>query len=169
MRNNFGIYLKNLNSLGKNDEKYKSSPQLELQSLLELRSELPLIKLTENTSNTLIPKLSLRFNPSDMKDHSSDEKRINTDNIFDLNRVGIDDSFESGYSATVGIDYNTKNLNEDQNYLEFKLATVIRGNEESKIPSKTSLNKKNSNLFGSMDYKISKLINLDYVLVLFYL
>ena len=162
LRNNFGIYLKNLNSLGKNDKKYKSSPQLELQSLLELRSELPLIKLTENSSHTLIPKLSLRFNPSDMKDHSSDERRINTGNIFDLNRFGIDDSFESGYSATVGIDYNTKNLNEDQNYLEFKLATVIRDNEESKIPSKTSLNKKNSNLFGSMDYKISKLINLNY-------
>ena len=75
---------------------------------MELRSDLPLIKLTENTSHTLIPKFSLRFNPSDMKDHSSDERRINTDNVFDLNRFGIDDSFESGYSATVGIDYNTK-------------------------------------------------------------
>ena len=39
LRNNFGIHLKNLNSLGKNDDTYKSSPQVELQSLLELKSE----------------------------------------------------------------------------------------------------------------------------------
>ncbi len=162
LRNNFGLHFKNLNSLGKNDKKFKSSPQLELQSLFELRSDLPLIKKSENNSHTLIPKVSLRFNPSDMKDHSSDERRINTSNIFDLNRFGIDDSFESGYSATLGIEYNTKNLIEDQNYLKLKLATVIRDDNETKIPKQTSLNKKNSNLFGSMDYKISQLINIDY-------
>ena len=97
-----------------------------------------------------------------MKDHSDDERRINTNNIFDLNRLGIDDSFESGYSTTLGVDYNIKNLDEDQNYLELKLATVVRNNEESNIPTQTSLNKKNSNLFGSMDYKISNSINIDY-------
>ena len=61
-----------------------------------------------------------------MKDHSDDERRINTSNIFDLNRFGIDDSFESGYSATLGIDYNAKGLKDDKNYLELKLATVMR-------------------------------------------
>ena len=162
LRNNLGLHFKNLNSLGKNDETYKSSPQLELQSLLELSSDLPLLKISENKSHTLLPKLSIRLNPGDMKDHSSDDRRINTSNIFDLNRFGIDDSFEAGYSATIGIDYNTKNLSENQNYLELKLATVIRDNSESNIPTQTSLDKKNSNLFGSMDYKMSKLINLDY-------
>ena len=101
-KNNFGIHFKNLNSLGKNDQTYKSSPQLELQSLIELKSDLPLTRMTNEASHTLVPKLSLRFNPGDMKDHSSDERRINTSNIFDLNRFGIDDSFESGYSATLG-------------------------------------------------------------------
>ena len=162
LRNSFGIHFKNLNSLGKNDQTYKSSPQLELQSLLELKSNLPLIKMTNKASHTLMPKLSLRFNPSDMKDHSSDERRINTSNIFDLNRFGIDDSFESGYSATLGVDYNTKKLTDQEKYLEFKLATVIRDSNEDKIPTQTSLNKKNSNLFGSMDYQISKLINIEY-------
>ena len=162
LRNNFGIHFKNLNSLGKNDQTYKSSPQLELQSLIELKSDLPLTRMTNEASHTLVPKLSLRFNPGDMKDHSSDERRINTSNIFDLNRFGIDDSFESGYSATLGVDYNTKGLKDEEKYLEFKLATVIRDSNEDKIPTQTSLNKKNSNLFGSMDYKISKLINIEY-------
>ena len=162
IRNNFGIHLKNLNSLGKNDTKYKSSPQVELQSLFEIKSDLPLLKVTETDNYTIIPKLSLRFNPSDMKDHSDDERRINTSNIFDLNRFGIDDSFESGYSATLGIDYNAKGLKDDKNYLELKLATVVRDDFEKNIPTQTSLNKKNSNLFGSMDYKMSNLINIEY-------
>ena len=130
IRNNFGIHLQNLNSLGKNDTKYKSSPQVELQSLFEIKSDLPLLKVTETDNYTIIPKLSLRFNPSDMKDHSDDERRINTSNIFDLNRFGIDDSFESGYSATLGIDYNAKGLKDDKNYLELKLATVVRDDFE---------------------------------------
>ena len=162
LRNNFGIHFKNLNSLGKNDETYKSSPQVELQSLLEIKTDLPLIKMTDETSHTLIPKLSLRFNPSDMKDHSSDERRINTTNIFDLNRFGIDDSFESGYSATLGVDYSTKSLTDEEKYLELKLATLIRDSYEDKIPVQTSLNEKNSNLFGSIDYKISNFINIEY-------
>ena len=162
LRNNFGIHFKNLNSLGKKDDKYKSSPQVELQSLFELKSELPLIKITENDSHTLIPKLSLRFNPSDMKNHSDDERRINTSNIFDLNRFGIDDSFESGYSATFGVDYKTKSIRDEEDFFELKLATVLRDDHENNIPSQTTLNKKNSNLFGSMDYKMSKLINIEY-------
>ena len=39
---------------------------------------------------------------------------------------------------------------------------MIRDSFEDKIPTQTSLNEKNSNLFGSMDYKISKLINIEY-------
>ena len=30
-----------------------------------------------------------------MKDHSSDERSITTNNIFNINRLGVDDSFES--------------------------------------------------------------------------
>ena len=130
--------------------------------MFEIKSDLPLLKVTETDNYTIIPKLSLRFNPSDMKDHSDDERRINTSNIFDLNRFGIDDSFESGYSATLGIDYNAKGLKDDKNYLELKLATVVRDDFEKNIPTQTSLNKKNSNLFGSMDYKMSNLINIEY-------
>ena len=76
--------------------------------MTEFKSELPLIRKNKNIDETLIPRLSLRVNPSDMKDYSSSERRINTDNIFNINRLGIDDSFESGNSITVGVDYLKK-------------------------------------------------------------
>ena len=162
LKNNFNFYFKNLNSVGKNVSTYKSSPQVELQSLFELNSELPLTKFTELDNHLLVPRLSLRINPSDMKDHSSIERKININNIYDINRLGIDDSFESGSSLTMGIDYKKENKNDGNNYIEAKLATVFRVDEENNIPAQTTLNKKNSNLFGSINYGFSKYVNLEY-------
>ena len=141
LKNNFNFYFKNLNSVGKNVDEYKSSPQIELQSLIELYSELPLLKKTDKNNQTLIPRFSLRLNPSDMKNHANDERRINTSNIFNINRLGIDDSLESGNSLTIGVDYNLENNENDKN-IEFKLASVLRDNEKNNIPSQTSLNNK---------------------------
>ena len=40
-----------------------------------------------------------------MKNHSSSNKLISANNIFEINRLGITDSFESGKSITLGLDY----------------------------------------------------------------
>ena len=162
LRNNLNFYFKNLNSVGKNVNTYKSSPQIELQSLIELNSTLPLIKNSKNNNETLVPKLSLRINPGDMKDHSTDERKITPGNIFSINRLGINDSLESGNSLTLGIDYKRENKNNSDKYLELKLATVFRDDIEKNIPSQTTLNQKNSNIFGSIDYSLSENINIDY-------
>ena len=163
IKNNINFYFKNLNSVGKNVSNYKSSPQIEFQSLTEFKSELPLIRKNKNIDETLIPRLSLRVNPSDMKDYSSSERRINTDNIFNVNRLGIDDSFESGNSITVGVDYLKKdNKKNDDKSLEIKLASVFRDDKENNIPELSSINNKSSNIFGSLEYKYSKNIILDY-------
>ena len=108
--NNLNVYFKNLATLGKNDTAYKSSPQLELMNIYELSSSLPLTKSTENHSKTLVPKVSLRFNPSDMKNYSTSNKSITVDNIFNINRLGLTDSFEKGKSLIIGVDYKKENL-----------------------------------------------------------
>ena len=162
LRNNLNFYFKNLNSVGKNVSTYKNSPQIEAQSMIELNSELPLSKITEINNQTLIPRFSLRINPSDMKNHNSDKRKVNTDNIFDINRLGIDDSLESGYSFTAGFDFKSENKDDDEKFIQFKLASVFRDQVESNIPTQTSLNKKNSNIFGSFDYSLSKYINMEY-------
>ena len=162
IKNNFNFYLKNLNSVGKNVGTYKSSPQIELQSLFELNSELPLVKLSKINNETLIPRFSLRLNPGDMKNHSNADRKISMSNIFDINRLGLDDSFESGNSITVGIDYKKENKQNRGDNFEFKLASVFREDIEDNIPVQSSLNQKNSNLFGSFDYNKSNFLNLNY-------
>ena len=108
LKNNLNLYFKNLNNLGKNTSNYKSSPQIELQSLVEFNSELPLLKFGDDHRETLIPKISMRFNPGDMRDNSEKNRKINIENIFDSNRLAIDESFESGKSITLGASYKKR-------------------------------------------------------------
>ena len=162
LSNNFNIFFKNLNTAGKNTTEYKTNPQSELQSLLEINSELPLLKISDKYNETLIPKISFRFNPGDMKNHTTDERKINVSNIFDINRLGMDDSLEAGNSFTLGAEYEKNNRDYKENYLRISLASVFRDTEEDNISKQTSLNQKNSNLFGSIDFGLSKALNLDY-------
>ena len=165
LENNFSINLKNLNSVGKNTNEYKSSPELDLVGLFNANLSLPLIKKGNKYTNILTPKLSFKFNPSDMKDHSSSSNKIDVNNIFATNRLGLSDTFESGKSITLGLDFQkniVNNLNEINNYFELKLATVIRDEEENFISNKSTINKKNSNLFGLIKANLSENINIGY-------
>ena len=164
-KTNYFINLKNLNSIGKKSDKYKSSPQVELLSLFNAELSLPLIKNTNEYNNILTPKLSFRFNPSDMKDYSTSSNKINVNNIFANNRLGLSDTFETGRSITLGLDFKKErknNLDEINNYFELKLATVFRDKKEKFIPEKSSLGEKNSNIFGSIKSQLTNNINLGY-------
>ena len=43
-----------------------------------------------------------------MKNYTNENRRISNDNIFDINRLGLTDTLESGESLTLGIDYKKK-------------------------------------------------------------
>ena len=161
-KNNLNLNFKNLNSVAKNDPKYKTSPQVELMSDLEITSSLPLFKENDSSKNFITPKLSFKFNPSDMKNYSSSERKIDITNIFSNNRLGLDDSFEAGRSLTIGIDYKKEYLNDINKFFEFKMATVLRDKEEDLMPKASTLNRKNSNLFGSFSTNFFDYLNLNY-------
>ena len=135
---------------------------MELMSLYEFNSSLPLMKKGNASKSIITPKISLRFNPADMKNHSSTPRKINTDNIFSLNRFGLDDTLEAGRSLTLGVDYKKEKLEDINKYFEAKIATVIRDKEENFIPTKSTLNKKTSNLFGSIKNNFSENLSFDY-------
>ncbi len=166
LKNNFNLYFKNLNSLGKNDPIYKSSPRVEGMGILELQSSLPLLKQIESKKEILTPKVSFRVNPgNNMKNHNNANRTINTGNVFGINRLGISDSFEAGKSLTLGIDYKidyTDEINNFDKFLEFKLATVLRDEFETEIPITSTIDKKNSNLFGTINNNLFENLNINY-------
>ena len=174
LKNKFNLYLRNSNTIAKHDTIYNSNPQIDGMSMLKTETSFPLIKYKTNVIETLAPRISFRVNPgNNMNNHSGTSSRIDVDNIFDLNRLGISD-FEAGRSLTFGLDYKydlleTKNnINNDENdnikdrYLEFKLATNIRDQNENDIPSSSTIDKKNSNIFGSIESTFFENIDLNY-------
>ena len=160
-KNNFGAYFKNLNTVAKNDTTYKSSPQIELMSIFEAKSSLPLIKYGEKYDNYFEPKISFRFNPGDMKNYASSSRKIGTSNIYSINRLGLTDTFEAGKSITIGADFKKENINDINKYFEFKIASVFRDKIDDKIPSSSSI-KHSGNLIGSMKNSINDNFNFIY-------
>ena len=162
IKNSFEINTKNLNSVGKNNSEYKSSPQIELMSELNFNMKYPLLKINENNFNYLTPKILLKINPSDMKNYSTLDRTINVNNIFDTNRLGIDDTLETGKSLTLGLDFKKESQIDTNKFFEIKLASVLRDKDEIFIPENSTLNKKNSNLFGSISNNFSDFFNIKY-------
>ena len=97
-----------------------------------------------------------------MKNSSSLSRLITTDNIFGINRLGINNSYEAGKSMTIGLDFKKEDRNNIDKYLELKFATVFRDSKENKIPSTSSLNRSTSNLFGSIENSFSENFSLNY-------
>ena len=162
LKNEYNIYFKNLNTIGKNDSLYKSSPQMELMSIFELNTSLPMINQTNTHTNYLTPKASIRFNPGDMKDYSSSDRLIDVDGIFDINRLAIDDSFEEGRSLTFGLEYKKTELNDINSFFEAKLATIYRDKNEKFIPQSSGIGNKETNIFGSISNNLSDFVNISY-------
>ena len=167
--NDFDLYLKNLNAVGKNDSIYTSNTQIDGMSTLKIDSSFPLLKSRNKIKETLTPKISLRINPgNNMDDYSGSATNINANNVFDINRLGISNDFEAGRSLTLGLDYKFDKLEVDQiedvkdKYLELKLATVVRDQHENDIPTSSTINRKNSDLFGSINNKLFENVNLNY-------
>ena len=168
IKTNFEVSVKNINTIGKNTAIYKNSPQSELMSAYSYNASLPLIKKDSKYFNTLEPKLSLRFSPHEMKDNSSTVRRIDVGNVFATNRLSLGDSFETGESITLGLNFKNEKINtvdeisKIEEYIDFKLATVLRLTEEKDIPINSTLNKKNSNIFGQFNFKPIKDISFGY-------
>ena len=172
IKKNFEFLLKNINALGKNSTDYKSSPQSELISTYNYNISLPLKKDNENYINRLTPKLSFKVTPHDMKNNSTTNRKINVDNIFSLDRLALENTLETGESFTLGIDFTKDKINnlildedkltEIERYFDFKLATVLKFNEEKNIPTISTLNKKNSNIFGQTNFYPNKNTSINY-------
>ena len=165
-QNNFGIHFNNPNVVRKNHPSFKSSVQSELMNLIELKSSFPLIKREDDAIfSTIIPKISFRMNPTNMKNFSNTKREIDVQNIFSINRLGLSNYYESGRSITLGLDYkkeDLQNLEDLEKYFEIKLATVFRDKVEDDIPKSSTLNRTSSNIFGSITNNMYDFVKFEY-------
>ena len=159
--NRFDFLIKNVNTNSKKSPNYSDHTENKLLSTIMFESRYPLFKEDNNYNKNLTPIISARYSPTQTKDLTDLDRRIDYTNIFSINRIGESDSVEGGGSLTFGIEYfeNSKDNNE---LLSVSLANVIRNNKNDDMPAKTTLGKKYSDIFGKIKFKPSKYLNFKY-------
>ena len=92
-------------------------------------------KRIENSTNFLKPILQLRVSPTNGKNISSSDTRIDFDNLFSPNRIGRSDMVEKGNSITLGVEFEKQNLN-DSKILGLSLGNVLKDKKNDDLPTK---------------------------------
>ncbi len=158
-KNEFSSVLKNVNS----NYKFGSDDQSKVRLLTEamFKSSLPLKKENNNYKSILIPSLSLRFSPNKTDNIIEDDKTVDIDNIFLLNRLGENEIVEEGQSLTIGNKFKLIDKN-DRELFTFDLASNFRDSYAKDLPKKSTINKKSSDLFGKAKINFTDNFNLNY-------
>jgi len=150
-RNNYNLLIKNINTDSENSKKYKGTRDHKIASIIEYNSSYPLKKETDNFINTLKPMLSLKYSPNNSKDMKKEDRRIDVNNIFSLNRIGRNDAVEGGASLTYGAEFSKVNKLEKEIF-GAKIANIFRAEEDENLPRSSQLGEKTSNIVGSFNY-----------------
>ena len=155
---NFLGNFRNINYEAKNLDLYKNDFTSEAYGALGLISKFYLEKENNLKKHFLTPKILLRFSPGSMRQEDS-SSRLTVNNAFNINRVDNIKNYETGLSATLGLDYNTKVGSYSE--LDFSIAQVVNENENKKMASKSSLDEKLSDLVGTVSFKPNNKTNLN--------
>jgi len=157
LKSDWSLVLKNTNmKVDKASEKERS----DLIGGFVYDIALPLIK-RGNTFNSIIdPKISFRYSPGKNQNTSDDEKRIEYNNIFDLERIK---PVEGGGSTTIGFDYKLIENDSNNEFLKLGLAQVFREEENEDLPKSSSIGNKSSDIFGNITLLNEDIVELDYV------
>jgi len=156
------LLIKNVNSSASNSDKFKNKNSLNVIPTLQANYLFPLIKETDSMSSTLIPKLSLRLSTPHTKDVRKTDRKIDYNNIYDLNRLGIDEGNEGGASLTYGYEYSLMQKSNSVEKMKFGLANNLRFDENKDLPANSNLGDKVSDFVGMFEYKPNKSLKFDY-------
>ena len=89
----------------------------------------------------------------------TEELRLNHLNIFSLDRLNTLNNFESGTNITLGFDYK---MEKDNKELDFSVGQSINADENSSMPSSSSLDQRFSDIVGNATYKVTDNIDFSY-------
>ncbi len=160
--NNKKFLIKNVNSKAKNSEKFKNNDTSNLVPTFQTNYTYPLQKLSDKFSYTLTPKFTLNLSTPHTKDVSKNNASINYDNIYDINRLGLDEINEGGVSATYGYEYTKTDRSNYNQIVKFGIANNLRFEENKDLPANTNLGDKTSDFVGLIEYNPFDNIKLDY-------
>ena len=156
------LLVRNINSSASNSVKFKNKNSISLFPSFQTNYSLPLIKETTKSRNTLTPKLSLRLSSPHTKDVRTTDRKISYDNIYDLDRLGINEANEGGISLTYGYEHSIIEKSSSEEKIKFAFANNLRFEENKDLPLNSNLGDKMSDFVGNFDYKPNKNLKFEY-------
>jgi len=161
IKTDYSFLLKNYNTYSENSTIYENKNDHEIFGTFLVKSELPLKKELKETKSYLKPIIQARISPTNGKNISSDDTRIEYDNLFSPNRIGRSDMVEKGNSITLGIEFEKQNLNNEK-VLGLNLGNVLKDKKNNDLPTKTKLNQTQSDIVGNIFYQPTNNIEVNY-------
>ncbi len=158
---NYEFLLKNYNSDSKNSSNSKNKLDQNLQSIIKYQIHYPLKKEGIKFDSILTPILSARFSPNKSKDIKGNDRVIDYNNIFSLNRIGSNETVEGGQSITIGNEFKTVDKS-DNEIFSLNLGAMFRDDENPDLPTKSTLDRKTSNIVGEILFKPKQFFDLKY-------
>ena len=162
LKNKFNFLLKNVNSNGDNSIENRDETSNKLLGSFIFESSYPLKKIGENFNSFLKPTASIRYSPTETKNISGQDRRININNIFSNDRISSNNTIEGGQSLTVGSEYSLTKKDNNDEFLLLNLATVLRDRENPDLPLNSTIGEKTSDIVGNAKYIPNKYFNIDY-------
>ena len=160
---NFEILFKNFNSEANNSKKFKNETESNLSSIYQISTKLPMAKEGKRYNSSVTPIFVAKFNPFPSKNINSNENLIDYTNIYSINRIGSNETLEGGQSFTIGNEFSIyEKDNNEKEIFNFNLATSISDDENTDLPTKSSLNQKSSNIVGQIKMNANEYLDLDY-------
>ncbi len=158
--NNYDFILKNINSSNQNSNSLEGE-SFYLSGLFQLNSSIPLQKENNFFKNIITPKIALKLSPEYTENITSNENRVDINNVYSLNRLSSD-TVEGGVSLTYGNDFSIFNKIKNLEIFKFKIANNLRLNENNDLPTRNELNEKSSNIFGEIEYQPNEFLTTKY-------
>ena len=158
--NNLGIGYKFLTKL--NNINYYSdykTPNQDLNSQINpvvgFDTSLPFAKINKDTEQYIVPRILTRYAPGKMTNATTNNTTLNTDNIFSMNRMNSDELIEKDLSFNLGADWiwqGKKNNNKEPEKATISVGQVLKLNKDLDMPTKSSLQKSNSDIVSKINY-----------------
>ena len=158
--NNLGIgykFLTKINNINYYSD-YKTPNQnlnSQINPVVGFDASLPFAKINKDTEQYIIPRILTRYAPGKMTNATTNDTTLNTDNIFSMNRMNSDELIEKDLSFNLGADWiwqEKKTNNKEPEKATISVGQVLKLNKDLDMPTKSSLQKSNSDIVSKINY-----------------
>lgn len=133
----------------------------QIDPVIGFDTSMPFVKISNESEQFLIPRVLTRYSPGKMTNARGNDITLNTDNLFSLNRMNSDQLIEKNLALNIGLDWMWKEKSKEKSKeATLSIGQVIKFNEDTDMPIKSSLENKLSDLVSKVSYVDPKNYNI---------